>query len=199
MYFVIVTMLDFGRFLQLLTAPFCPQLQRFGTGSDQLIYIRFRIFVCSCWSIWSNRNKVVHEGFGYDPQDSNTFVVQYIHRFKEAQHQFGQPRPPEETAVDWFPPPANTIKFNFDGSINQHSGSAGLGVVGRNSSASVVAWRRHIIPSVYNPEFAEAFAARQAVLLATELGYQHVQFEGDCLNIIQALQSVNVDFSAVGS
>lgn len=27
----------------------------------------FEHFICSCWSVWSNRNKIVHEGWGYDP------------------------------------------------------------------------------------------------------------------------------------
>lgn len=72
----------------------------------------FEKFVCSCWSLWSNRNKVVHEKKNYEPQDAVYFVARYIEHYKEAQPHFGNPRPPEEQVL-WSPPPVNTYKVNF--------------------------------------------------------------------------------------
>lgn len=52
----------------------------------------FKFVVCSCWSLWSNRNKVVHQKRYYDPMESVHFVRNYIHRFHEAQTKFSAPR-----------------------------------------------------------------------------------------------------------
>lgn len=49
-----------------------------------------------------------------------------------------------------------------------------------------------------NPTVAEALVARQAVLLAKDLGFERVVFEGDCLSIITALQNNLPVYSSFG-
>lgn len=72
-------------------------------------------------------------------------------------------------------------------------------MVGRDSTGSIVAWQRRRVPYIRNPEIGEVLAARQAASLAMELGIRHVVIEGDCLNVIRALQDNVEDFSAIGS
>lgn len=100
----------------------------------------FEYFICGCWSICLNRNKIVHEGTGFDPNEAQIFVAHYIRNYKEANSQFHSPRPLDNNATVWRPPIGNVIKINFDASINRESSYAGLGLVGRNSSGDVV-WR----------------------------------------------------------
>lgn len=61
----------------------------------QVVQEDLEFFIGSCWSLWSNRNHMVHEGKTYDAQDSVVFIQNYISRYKEAQSKFSSPRPPE--------------------------------------------------------------------------------------------------------
>lgn len=73
----------------------------------------YEFFLCACWSIWSNRNKVVHEQVGFDPLESNMFALNYLANYEEAHKLFSQP---SSTATDlrWKPPDDDYIKLNFD-------------------------------------------------------------------------------------
>lgn len=71
----------------------------------------FEYFVCSCWSIWANRNKIIHECMGFDPLDANHFIARYIRRYQEAQTQFTNTRPPYLQTNYWTPPSDGTFKI----------------------------------------------------------------------------------------
>lgn len=44
---------------------------------QELSSIEFEFFVTYCWSLWSNRNKIVHEMVGYDALESVNFIQVY--------------------------------------------------------------------------------------------------------------------------
>lgn len=53
----------------------------------------------------------------------------------------------------------------------------------------MIKWRRRRIPFTQDPECAEAIAAKYAVDLAMEMQWRKVIIEGDCANVIKALNS----------
>lgn len=60
-------------------------------------------FVGYCWTLWNNRNGVVHGEQRRDPAEMVESARSYLMRFNEAKSQFDAPRPPEAAAV-WSPP-----------------------------------------------------------------------------------------------
>ncbi|KAK9993927.1 hypothetical protein SO802_023630 [Lithocarpus litseifolius] len=83
-------------------------------------------------------------------------------------------------APKWQPPPKDTYKINYDGAVFSKSEEAGIGVVIRNERGEVMAT---LAEKVNKPsggvEAIEAMAARWAILLAVELGFQQCVVEGD--------------------
>lgn len=71
------------------------------TVKDWIIVVRklstaqeFDFFVCSCWSIWANRNKIIYEGAGFEPLDANHFIARYIDSYQTSRAQFATSRTP---------------------------------------------------------------------------------------------------------
>lgn len=165
---------------------------------DKLSKEDFDLFVCICWSIWRNRNRVVHEGRRDDPAMSASFAPAYVQEFKAAQPHFSRPRPPE-TSPDWQPPAVGSFKVNFDASVTCSTPSIGLGVVVHNHMGNVIVWSRRRIHYLQDPEIAEGLAALLAVQLADRLKLSRVIIEGDCSNIIWDICSTDPCLSPAGN
>lgn len=147
--------------------------------------------------MWFNRNKLIHGDSGWDGQELVNFSKDYIRHFREAQLQFQTPRPPE-SPVEWNPPSGSTLKLNFDASVAVSSWHDGLGIVARNSAGEVVAWKRKRVDFIVDPEVLEARAALVCVELALEKRWSTIMIEGDCIAVIQALNSTDPCLSPGG-
>ncbi|KAL0320864.1 UNVERIFIED_CONTAM: hypothetical protein Sradi_5347900 [Sesamum radiatum] len=71
----------------------------------------------------------------------------------------------------------------------------GIGVVARNSSGSVLVWTSRKYHRHVDGEIAEALAAREAVDLTLKHGWNRVWIEGDCLSLINKINSSETDHS----
>ncbi|KAL6511844.1 hypothetical protein OROGR_021441 [Orobanche gracilis] len=158
---------------------------------------QFHFFICICWRLWYTRNELVNNMKQPEPSAVMQFAGDFLMRYREAKSQFAAPRPPESQKV-WTPPMDATIKVNVDAALFKNSNSTGLGLVARNSSGIVVAWRQRLRSNVTCPEIAETLALLEAVRLAEEFGWQQVTIESDCLNVIKAINSQEVCLSSVG-
>lgn len=58
----------------------------------------------------------------------------------------------------------------------------------RGSNGECIRWRVQKIHGSPSPAVAEACAARMALLLALELQWSHIEVEGDCIQVINALK-----------
>ncbi|KAK4392664.1 putative 1-phosphatidylinositol-3-phosphate 5-kinase FAB1D [Sesamum angolense] len=90
---------------------------------------------------------------------------------------------------------AGTIKINFDGAVLHKGCKVGIGGVARDSTGSVLAWFSRKYQGQVNGEIAEALAAREAIDLAIRHGWNRILIEGDCLNLINKLNSSEPDQS----
>lgn len=159
--------------------------------------VELELFLCSLWSIWSNRNQVVHENKSYDSREAVEFIAQYLVRFREAQHKLSSPRPPE-APVHWKPPPAGFYKLNFDAAVRNSPQGICIAAVARDSDGQVIAWARKKISHIQIVEVAESLAAQEAMKLATEFNFRRIILEGDCFGVIQQLQQVEPSLSVAG-
>ncbi|KAG8390440.1 hypothetical protein BUALT_Bualt01G0083600 [Buddleja alternifolia] len=82
---------------------------------------------------------------------------------------------------------------------NHISGDNGEGYLERDANGQCLAWKRNYRGFRLGQEAAEAFAAYDAMLLARNRGWRHVQLEGDCLPLINKLKAKLVDLSPIGN
>ena len=75
------------------------------------------------------------------------------------------------------------FKVNFDAALFENIGSAGIGVVIRDSDGEIIAALSQRILLPFSLEMAEAMAAHRALLFAQELSIK-VMLEGDSLRVV---------------
>lgn len=97
----------------------------------------------------------------------------------------------------WKAPPPGWTKVNVDGSFVAETGTAGVGVVARDTSGQVIfsAWRT-LLRCADAPE-AEARACAEGFRLAAEWSPGPAIIESDCSRVVKAIQKGD-DRSKIG-
>jgi hypothetical protein len=89
----------------------------------------------------------------------------------------------------WTPPPKNTVKINWDASLDKNRRIVGMGLIARDGRGSFMAAATKVLFSDVDPVVAKALAATHALILGYELGVQQVIFEGDAQQVVKAINS----------
>ncbi|KAK9020488.1 hypothetical protein V6N11_010512 [Hibiscus sabdariffa] len=147
------------------------------------------------WSVWFSRNKLVHDGVRTSTDGSATFVEAFIQEQDVLGHVF--PKLAPECVSIWQAPPEPIVKFNFDSTFNSLTGFVTSGDVGRNSQCLIMVACSFPHKNVADAFAAEAYACRQAVSFAKDLGFWRVIIEGDSLTIIKKINSDRTDRSPI--
>ena len=105
-------------------------------------------------------------------------------------HNTSQTIPVRHPPTRWLPLDRPLYKLNFDGALFEVEQFARLGVILRNSEgqAMVSLTERATLP--FTAIEVEAMAARRALLLALEIGFDRVILEGDSQVLITSLQII---------
>ncbi|KAF7825347.1 uncharacterized protein G2W53_016511 [Senna tora] len=144
--------------------------------------------VILCYNLWTRRNESRLEirSWPLDRilQRSKEMWSDISNLKLEHQLQLPSTSPPSR----WLPPPLNFYKINTDASRVSETG-AGAGCVIRNWSGRVLAASVLKIPSSKAIELLEAEAVKRGMEMAIRLGIQKAMVEGECLGIMNFLQS----------
>ena len=93
-----------------------------------------------------------------------------IELLTQLQHIYTDPILASKGKKKWSPPPLDSFKTNFNGSVFKNSNEAGIGVVIRKSNGEIIAALSEKIPLPPSVVILESLAARRAVLFALEVG-----------------------------
>ena len=151
------------------------------------------------WTIWSCRNqiRVQQNVYPIDQVVPNAWqVLSVFHRANRVQQ---VPTTVSSTnRVTWIPPPANSLKINFDGALFRDINKVGLGVVIRNDHGQVLASLSEQIQLPFSFDLVEAIAVAWAISFAHELSLSNYILEGDSDVVINALKRNDDSLSSFG-
>ena len=141
------------------------------------------------WSLWQRRNKIRVRQTSWPLHEISRRAKELVVEFFDIHKQ--PPRPAvQRPQVHWTKPPRDFYKANFDAALFDSSNMAGIGVVIRDYNGNVIGALSQKIALPQSIEHAEALAASRAVAFAKELSLFEVIFEGDCLRIIKAINTM---------
>jgi len=89
------------------------------------------------------------------------------------------------------------LMINVDGSFAEITGDGSTGVVIRDNSGGFIAASYSYISHVLDATMAEAFALRDGLLLAQQIGSNRVQIQADCIEVVDTM--LDGGFSATAS
>ena len=69
---------------------------------ERCLAVDWVLFAITGWSLWSNRNKLKHDGSGKTVAEMVRFIVEYAKKVRQS-HQVN-PRPPNSGMLSWTPP-----------------------------------------------------------------------------------------------
>ena len=157
-----------------------------------LLEKHLEFFFAIAWSIWHNRNKIIHDEHGLPPNQIWDLAKSIVGEFNVASSWDFSIRQP--SLLGWAAPPLGFAKVNVDGACSiDGSGIFGVGVIIRDELGSVIAALCKALPSHFSAEWIEYLALEQGILLAQELNLSHVIFESDASSVILAVSQGNVD------
>ncbi|KAL0355119.1 UNVERIFIED_CONTAM: hypothetical protein Sradi_3958800 [Sesamum radiatum] len=167
--------------------------------SKNLSNEEFNKFLIVAWFIWWSRNKRCMENRVSSPLQTITAASSSHAAFSEANSTEPKQRGLNRATVSsWRKPPPCIVKINFDGAVFLKGSEVGIGAVARDSEGTILAWVSHRFQRFVDAEHAEALAAREAVDLAARNNWKEIIVEGDCLSLINKLNSHSRDLSHIG-
>ena len=153
---------------------------------------RAQIFVIIAWMLWNRRN-ALRLNLQVQPLNRiSSLAGSYLQEFLDVQDQTPTATCPS-LPQQWQPPDENKFKVNFDVAVFKSCNQAGLGVIVRDWRGEAIGALSTSVPAAQTVVELEALACCRAVLFAVELGLQDVVFEGDSLQVIQALNLDSTD------
>ncbi|KAK5802175.1 hypothetical protein PVK06_029758 [Gossypium arboreum] len=148
------------------------------------------------WSLWFQRNKLVHEGIKLSFQELLGFIRGYgqdISLFQENIRSSLRSTVKE----NWRPPDFGVIKLNFDAAFQHASRLAVIAVIARDSEGEIVGAKTYLFTDVGDACLAEARTCVRALLFADMRGFRRLIIEGDSLTVIKSIQKKEKDKSVL--
>ncbi|XP_012844333.1 PREDICTED: uncharacterized protein LOC105964354 [Erythranthe guttata] len=162
--------------------------------SDEL----FLLAVIICWKAWEIRNREIHDEDCLKTEELVTWCNLYLYEFQQAQI----PRLPatgRNFQTQWNPPPDGFIEINFDAAVPQGESFYSVSMVARDREGECRWWAVRRYPGHPRAVDCEAHAALKAINIAKTQGWTSIILEGDCLQVIEALNSSDPLLSSFGA
>ena len=147
------------------------------------------IFFATAWSVWLNRNKVVHESGGSSPSQIWNIARRTHEDYCDAIACYFLKQQPLD--VGWVAPPPEFYKINVDGATAGERNMSCAGVVIRDCRGLVIAASSKVLNGAYVAEITEALTVEEGVRLAKELDLPQVIIESDSVMVVDAISSGN--------
>ncbi|XP_012835792.1 PREDICTED: uncharacterized protein LOC105956483 [Erythranthe guttata] len=158
----------------------------------------FCLAMVICWKAWDSRNREAHGEAGQRGSELRSWSEDYLHIFRAACFEQTITKNPA-TQVKWTPPPSGIVKINFDAAIPPGQAYYRISMVARNSEGTTIWWRVSTIPGNVQAVEGEAHAALAAIQTARSKGWQTIIIEGDCRQLIMALNEDESSLCSFGA
>ena len=91
------------------------------------------------------------------------------------------------------------VKCNIDATVFREEGKSSWGIVVRDSQGLFLHAASRVVNGVFHVRELETMGLREALSWIKQLGFKQVIFETDSLQVVQALQNRDADFSEFGA
>ncbi|KAK7850299.1 hypothetical protein CFP56_001159 [Quercus suber] len=143
------------------------------------------------WGIWKDRNDIRHRGRLWSGQAVTRSLLCSLEEFQLANERL-MANAKRNHVVKWALPQAGCYKVNVDRVVFSKKKQSGVGVVVKDGAIQVIATLSKKQYSSLGPLEIEAKAMEIGVTFAMKVGVGDVTFEGDSLEICNAIHGLTI-------
>ena len=147
--------------------------------------INWVFFAVTAWSLWNNRNTVIHGGRCKGQEGLIKSVAAYVEETKG--EKVIQRRAHMSVAQLWTPLKQGWYKVNTDGPVFRETGSCGIGVVVRNEKGQIMGTMCRRLELPLGALEVEAKAVEEGVQFARDLSLGQIVIECDSQVVVSSL------------
>ncbi|KAM5562690.1 hypothetical protein ABKV19_017740 [Rosa sericea] len=156
---------------------------------------QFEKFMMFLWALWTNRNAALWEEKSRLPADIAIATMGWFNEYKLVH---ASSIPGVKVIQRWTSPAEHVLKCNIDGSYSYHQRKGGVGCVLRDHKGDFRAALTKVVHNANSAFQVELLALKAAVQFAISLHHEQVQFESDCLQLVQTINAEDEDASICG-
>ncbi|KAA3465420.1 Zinc finger, CCHC-type [Gossypium australe] len=145
---------------------------------EQATSSQCRLFCCTLWAIWGERNKCIHERANKSGEEITEFIKNYILKLNGTVEETTKI---QSEVSRWKPPPRQFVKINFDAAYNDSFCQAAVGVVARDGKGSVLLSCSAIQNRVASTFTTGAIVCSIAIRIGVDMQWGNIIIEGDAL------------------
>lgn len=141
------------------------------------------LILCGMWALWQLRNNRRHGENGMSLHRAVTWAQDTafdLWNLFKPDSVAGVREPPK-----WKPPDPGVLKINTDAAFCAQTSKGATACVMRDHQGGFVLASAKWYDNILDAGMGEAIACRDAVLLATQMGFQKIHLETDCLELVQ--------------
>lgn len=150
------------------------QVQDLQVGFAELV-------ITAAWYIWWERRQLVHGEAVQRPARSGMAIAALTKNYKLATKKDSVLR------QGWKKPPEGKVMVNVDAGFDEMGGCGTVGSVIRDCSGGVLAAAHSFVPHLVDAPMAEAFALKEGLMLAQQIGCNRLIIQSDCMEVVQIM------------
>lgn len=148
-----------------------------------------RLFCCSLWCLWTERNKQVNENIVKNSNKISRFIIQYM---KELERIKATRVARDQTSEVQEPLRAAEYKVNFDAAYDRVNFISGSGMVIRNSKVKFLLQRRFVTPMWALPSLRRPLHAQRQLKCVQSQIYKLLQWKGTLFQLLRNVSRTQV-------
>ncbi|KAK5845660.1 hypothetical protein PVK06_001861 [Gossypium arboreum] len=153
-------------------------------------------FITVLWNIWNSRNNKVFRDVEEEARMTWDRAAGLSREFCIFNFLEKPMIPKPSMEKGWVKPGLGVIKINFDATTMGRKMSFGL--VARDHDGFVLGGQADVLEKNVQAEWAEFHALVESLNFARTKNWRKLEFESDCVSLVNRLNKMNVDFSTMG-
>ena len=153
------------------------------------------LFAVTAWSLWNNRNSIIHGGNSKGKEGLIKSVAGYVEEIKR--EKISQGRAHFGFVQSWTPPKQSWYKVNTDGAVFKEVGCCGIGVVVRNEKGQIMGALCRKLELPLGALEVETKVVEEGVQFARDLSLGKIVVESDFQVVINSLRTPGLSQSCV--
>ena len=133
------------------------------------------------WYLWWERRQIVHEEMVQTPARTAMSIAALTKNYQIATKKSSKLR------QGWKKPSEGRVMVNVDAAFDEDGGRGSMGSIIRDSNESFIAAAHSYVPHLIDAPMAEAYALKEGLMLAQQIGCNRLIVQSDCMEVVQIM------------